>query len=102
MHAPERCSGRSPAGLRLGIALACALASSALPARAQIGGCTPNFSGALPYVIVTPLGDIPIELYPGMAPLTVQNFLAYADAGDWDGALIHRSVPGFVIQGGGF
>lgn len=86
----------------LGIALACALCTSALPARAQIGGCTPDFGGALQYVIATPLGDIPIELYPETAPLTVQNFLAYADSGDYDGALIHRSVPGFVIQGGGF
>ena len=102
MHPHERCSGRSPARLWLGIALACALGSSALPARAQIGGCTPDFSGALVYVIETPLGDIPVELYPETAPLTVQNFLAYADGGDYDGALIHRSVPGFVIQGGGY
>ena len=37
-----------------------------------------------------------------MAPQTVANFQDYADSGDWDGALVHRSVPGFVIQGGGF
>lgn len=83
--------------------LAClALAASATPARAQIGGCTPNFSGKIVYVIETPLGDIPVELYPNMAPQTVANFQAYADSGDWDGALVHRSVPGFVIQGGGY
>src|SRR5688572_25030100 len=86
--------------LLAGIGLA--LCSAGGPARAQIGGCTPNFSGAFVYVIETPLGDIPVELYPNMAPQTVANFQAYADSGDWDGSLVHRSVPGFVIQGGGF
>ena len=50
----------------------------------------------------TPLGDIPVQLYPNMAPQTVANFRAYADAGEWNGSLVHRSEPGFVIQGGGY
>jgi cyclophilin family peptidyl-prolyl cis-trans isomerase len=79
-----------------------ALIAAAAPARAQIGGCTPNFSGRIYYVIQTPLGGIPLELYPNMAPQTVANFQSYANAGDWNGALIHRSVSGFVIQGGGY
>jgi cyclophilin family peptidyl-prolyl cis-trans isomerase len=82
--------------------LGLALCAAAAPARAQIGGCTPNFSGALVYMIETPLGDIPVQLYPNTAPQTVANFRTYADAGDWDGTLVHRSVPGFVIQAGGF
>ncbi len=36
------------------------------------------------------------------APLTVQNFLNYVNDGDYVNTIIHRSVPGFVIQGGGF
>jgi peptidyl-prolyl cis-trans isomerase A (cyclophilin A) len=32
----------------------------------------------------------------------VNNFLNYVNDGDYDGSFIHRSVPGFVIQGGGF
>jgi cyclophilin family peptidyl-prolyl cis-trans isomerase len=84
------------------VCLGLVFAAAAAPARAQIGGCTPNLSGAIVYVIKTPLGDIPVELYPNMAPQTVANFRAYADAGDWDGSLVHRSVPGFVIQGGGY
>jgi len=83
------------------VALSLALAAAA-PARAQIGGCTPNLTGSLVYVIETPLGDIPVQLYPNMAPQTVANFRNYADSGDWDGSLVHRSVPGFVIQGGGY
>jgi peptidyl-prolyl cis-trans isomerase A (cyclophilin A) len=43
-----------------------------------------------------------IELYPDKAPVTVENFLAYVDAGFYDGTIFHRIVPGFVIQGGGF
>jgi cyclophilin family peptidyl-prolyl cis-trans isomerase len=83
--------------------LAClSLIAAAAPARAQIGGCTPNFSGRIFYLIRTPLGTIPVELYPNMAPQTVANFRNYADGGDWNGALIHRSAPGFVIQGGGY
>lgn len=47
-------------------------------------------------------GDIMLELYPELAPVTVENFLAYARAGFFEGTIIHRVVPGFVIQGGGF
>ena len=36
------------------------------------------------------------------APLTVQNFLNYVNDEDYVNTIIHRSVPGFVIQGGGF
>ena len=47
-------------------------------------------------------GELTIELYPDKAPVTVENFLAYVDAGFYDGTIFHRIVPGFVIQGGGF
>ncbi|MEN8161818.1 MAG: peptidylprolyl isomerase, partial [Myxococcota bacterium] len=46
-------------------------------------------------------GVICIELFPE-APETVANFLGYVNRGDYDGTFFHRSVPGFVIQGGGF
>src|SRR5690606_25761942 len=35
-------------------------------------------------------------------PKTVENFLAYVNAGAYTDSIIHRSVPGFVVQGGGF
>ncbi len=51
-------------------------------------------------------GEIVIELYDDVAPLTVQNFLSYVNnanaRGDYDGTLFHRAVPGFVLQGGGY
>lgn len=47
-------------------------------------------------------GAMVIELYPDKAPKTVENFLAYVDAGFYDGTLFHRVIPGFMIQGGGY
>jgi peptidyl-prolyl cis-trans isomerase A (cyclophilin A) len=59
--------------------------------------------GDTPMVVFsTTFGDFTIELYPERAPVTVENFLAYVDAGFYSGTIFHRIVPGFVIQGGGF
>ncbi|MCA9662277.1 MAG: peptidylprolyl isomerase [Myxococcales bacterium] len=58
-------------------------------------------------VLETSLGDITIELDAELAPITTDNFLAYVDAGFYDGddgdgaTLFHRVVADFVIQGGG-
>jgi cyclophilin family peptidyl-prolyl cis-trans isomerase len=52
--------------------------------------------------VETPLGDFEIELFPEDAPNTVANFLAYIEDGRFQDSFIHRSVPGFVLQGGGF
>lgn len=48
------------------------------------------------------LGDIFVELFQSSRPITTTNFLRYADNDLYDNTVIHRSVPGFVIQGGGF
>ena len=50
--------------------------------------------------IETNKGSIEIELYPGDAPRTVNNFVCLADDGYYDGTPVHRIVKGFVIQGG--
>ena len=69
-------------------------------ASAQIGGCTPDFSDPEWVLVETSVGPMMLELYPNMAPITVANFMDYVNGGDFDGAIFHRSVPGFVIQGG--
>jgi cyclophilin family peptidyl-prolyl cis-trans isomerase len=48
------------------------------------------------------MGPITLELYPDKAPRTVENFLQYVKAGFYDGAIFHRVIPNFMIQGGGF
>ena len=53
-------------------------------------------------IIKTTLGDITVKLAADKAPLTVANFLAYADAGHYNGTIFHRVIDGFMIQGGGF
>ena len=50
--------------------------------------------------IDTDRGAIVMELDPGMAPVTVNNFVSQARAGFYDGLTFHRVVPEFVIQGG--
>jgi uncharacterized protein (TIGR03437 family) len=50
----------------------------------------------------TNIGDIDVTLFPDSAPLTVANFLNYVNKGAYTSSIIHRSVPGFIIQGGGF
>jgi len=53
-------------------------------------------------ILATSLGDIELELNQDKAPISVANFLRYADAGHYDGLIFHRVIPGFMIQGGGF
>lgn len=50
----------------------------------------------------TVLGDIEVALTPDVAPATVANFLGYVTRGDYANTFFSRSVPGFVIQGGGY
>lgn len=52
-------------------------------------------------VVETSKGRIVIELFPQKAPATVQNFLAYVDAGFYTGTVFHRVIPNFMFQGGG-
>jgi peptidyl-prolyl cis-trans isomerase A (cyclophilin A) len=50
----------------------------------------------------TSLGDIELELNTEKAPITVQNFLQYIESGFYNDTLFHRTIPKFMIQGGGF
>lgn len=52
--------------------------------------------------IQSSMGDYCIELYDDVAPTTVYNFIDYVNTGAYNNSIIHRSVPGFVVQGGGF
>ena len=52
--------------------------------------------------VVTNAGSFVIELDMDRAPLTVENFLAYAREGHYDGTIFHRVIQGFVAQVGGY
>jgi cyclophilin family peptidyl-prolyl cis-trans isomerase len=49
----------------------------------------------------TSKGTFTVQLFDKQAPITVENFLRYADEGFFDGTIFHRVIPGFMIQGGG-
>ena len=70
------------------------------------GIMTPGTLGASaqdnPVVVMeTTHGNITIELLQDAAPITVENFLQYANDGFFTGTVFHRVIPGFMIQGGG-
>lgn len=45
-------------------------------------------------------GTIKAELYPDIAPNTVNNFISLVNKGFYNGLIFHRIIPGFMIQGG--
>jgi cyclophilin family peptidyl-prolyl cis-trans isomerase len=50
--------------------------------------------------LITTKGNIDMMLYPSLAPQGVANFLAYVNAGDYNGMAFHRLIAGFILQGG--
>jgi cyclophilin family peptidyl-prolyl cis-trans isomerase len=72
--------------------LAAALALAIMPALAQVP--------APRALIETSMGDIIVELDAEHTPATVANFERYAREGHFDGTVVYRVVPGFVIQAG--
>ncbi len=53
-------------------------------------------------LIETSLGNITLQLDPTHSPVTTQNFLRYVDEHHYDGTVVYRVVPGFVIQAGSY
>lgn len=51
-------------------------------------------------ILETSLGVITVELWPELAPKTVENFITLAERGFYDGTMFHRVIPNFMIQGG--
>ena len=50
----------------------------------------------------TSMGDFVVEVYPDKAPKTVDNFLQYVKAKQYDDTIFHRVINNFMVQGGGF
>jgi peptidyl-prolyl cis-trans isomerase A (cyclophilin A) len=90
-----------------------ALASPAFaakkPAKEAKAVATPASQSASPagakivkIAMTTSMGVIKLELDPEKAPITVKNFVSYAESGHYNKTIFHRVIDGFMIQGGGF
>ena len=67
------------------------------------GFSLPGLAEANPVAIIhTSKGSITLELYRDKAPITVANFIDYAQSGFYSGTIFHRVKKRFMIQGGGF
>ncbi|OUS24992.1 hypothetical protein A9Q99_22360 [Gammaproteobacteria bacterium 45_16_T64] len=72
-------------------------------AEEQKPSAMPSATSVNPVVIMeTDRGPVEIELFVKEAPITTKNFLAYIDSGFYDGVIFHRTIPGFMVQTGGF
>ena len=81
------------------LAAVLALLQAPAPAPAPVPHPAPGNPVA---VISTTVGEITVELFKDMAPVSTENFLQYAAEGFYTGTVFHRVVAGFMIQGGGF
>jgi cyclophilin family peptidyl-prolyl cis-trans isomerase len=72
-----------------------------LPLFLLILACNSSVSAGTMVVIDTSYGEIKVELDEQKAPVSVKNFLAYADKGHYNGTIFHRVIKDFMIQGGG-
>jgi len=85
------------------LSLAAAGSAVGQPATGQSTASGPEGNPMLPHVkLETTLGDIVLELNAEKAPVSVDNFLQYVDAGFYNGTIFHRVMSNFMIQGGGF
>src|ERR1043165_5019488 len=82
----------------------CALAQPPKPAAPVPAPAAPTApADKLIFVTMsTTAGDIILEPNNEKAPITVANFLKYAEHQSYDGTIFHRVIPWFVIQGGGY
>jgi peptidyl-prolyl cis-trans isomerase A (cyclophilin A) len=90
---------------RLVSVLAVAALGSALGSPAFAADAPPAATASFgtPQVrVTTSMGAFVIELYPDRAPITVAEFLRYVKEGQYTQTLLHRVIPGFLVQGGGF
>lgn len=88
--------------LALGASLATTGCSAKEPGKQTVSTQPAPGQPANPRVLIeTSKGNITVELFPGNAPVSTENFLKYVNAGFYNGTLFHRVIPGFMVQGGG-
>ena len=95
------CAQTTPALLQPLPAQGLAISSGAVTVDLKKYFGLPGVTGQVAQV-ETSFGIFNIELLAADAPKTVANFLGYLDRGAYQNGIFHRSVPGFVIQTGGY
>lgn len=83
------------------IAILCILTIACTEKKTENKPAASRDENAPQVLLETSKGNIIIELAPGKAPKTVENFLTYVREGHYDGTIFHRVIKGFMIQGGG-
>ena len=61
---------------------------------------TPSRAAVKASIALEKGGKVEMDLYPDVAPATVENFAKLSEAGFYNGLTFHRVEPGFVVQGG--
>lgn len=75
----------------------------ALPAQAESSLKSTNAAVVTHHALIdTNQGNITVALYGEASPVSVQNFISYAQAGHYNDTIFHRVINNFMIQGGGF
>ena len=75
----------------------------ALTALLSLTAMEPVLAAAQTHVMLTTsAGNIELELDSAKAPVSVKNFVDYAQSGYYNNTIFHRVIPGFMAQGGGF
>jgi peptidyl-prolyl cis-trans isomerase A (cyclophilin A) len=77
--------------------------SATIPSEQSVGGRKSKYDNVHPQIVIhTSAGDMTAELDGEKAPLTVANFLAYVERGQYEHSVFHQVEPGFLILGGGY
>jgi len=77
------------------------LAMGSITHSPQLTAQEPASSNNPTAIIHTSMGEISIELFADKSPVSVENFIRYAQSGFYDGTVFHRVISHFMIQGGG-
>jgi peptidyl-prolyl cis-trans isomerase B (cyclophilin B) len=88
--------------IKLALIIAVSICALAPAAKADTKKGVKKMAKTEMVTIETSLGSMDVELNAEKAPISVANFLKYADADFYSGTIFHRVIKKFMIQGGGF
>lgn len=94
VYAKERAAGLEMLTAKANVGL------SAVDERLKTGQLYSKTKNPLVMMTMTSNRSVLLELFPTVAPNTVNNFVALAKSGYYDGLTFHRVIPGFMVQGG--